>query len=866
MADRRHFPRLVVVAAVLLLSAGCTPEVAEGSSFVHNFLWPAAELLIPAALLAFIMVMVGRTGFRLLPAGRPLAPRLRPPAAIIGVGFMLFTAVAAVALTVDWPPELGQPGQDGKRPFLGDSEETFWSVACIVALGVLFLAMGYLTLRDALPHRWRWLGAKKPHGLQAPSDGPPTEQIGRGEVRSIALGGIGLIAVLGVPWPQVLWGSLVPALIALCGILLFVPMIRLVRHRSPFMWTPVGAATGGFIAALLRFDDNNQLNNDRDVVLIATLSFLGLVGTVLYGWAEASRISIQIDVWNGEGDADAAAAAQCVERVLKLGRASPEASGPPRASNVVGLPEDALMQMPNGYMAIIANYLVRLLVRPMTWKAEVTVTSVDQATVTTRYLGSVIGQQSVRLSGLGWTKQAAAVEAAAASGKSDHAAGTEEKSHSQVIDAAAAFVFTMLTTRHREFRPGLCGAESWESIAAHTLAQELEQNRQTDKQQVALRLMQRATSLDPDNRLAASAYYLLRFGNPTDKQMQIQLVDRLGKLYKHIVERQQDAGFEALKLQLLFNTAALNYYLARRMQIDDDEDTTGRDAMARKVVLDLVDLMRKYDHEDPTGDPRRDKYRDPACQQQLCRFVRYIKPDVTYLVKLIVARSTFEHRESDDQRVGELEGLGWKRDTRPWGVNAHLYRAAYQAERLPDTSAPHVYEEVFSELALVVGDPEKRMWIAHSPSFMKLRKHSTFHDMMAWDEPRRGFLDLKLFDAHRRLLDRVGVTGARDLQQVLSKPEWHENLATRERLPSALITDWKAFVDLHDVVQAWTRDHSVPVVGMLLDLGVRRPADIPEPGARRTTMLEELELMAADRAAPCPKEDQLVEWRATARQ
>jgi hypothetical protein len=859
MAVRRRLLLLAPVALVLA-AGGCTPEVSEGTSYIDHWLKPALEVVLPAVLLVLGMVFVGRLGFRLLPRVRPLPPPLRHPAMVVGIVWMFYAAAVGVALTVDWPrsPDwthlaqralavgelMGVRAASGTAlPDLNDAEEGAWSVGGIVALGALTVALLVFLALDAWPITRFWLSPdRRQHRKQAPVE---TGKLPLGGwVLPVAL--VALIGAVGIAgfnplWQASHWRWLVWAVPAVSTVLVVVAVIYFVHRRHPLVWAVAAAVAVAVILPLWTYRSVAADNNSRDLALLATTVFIGAVGTALFGWFEASRIRLRIDVYDDKGKEDNAAAAQCVERVLRLGQASPEVGRPPQASNVVDLPEDALEKVPNGQWAILAAYVMNLLVRPITWRAAVTVTSVDQATVVTRYLGTAVSQKSVRLSWLGWTKESAEIEADTGSGTPDRAHATEEKSHSQVVDAAAAVVLMALTEKHEEFKPGLCGATRWESIAAHTLAQEFSSRTDARSKDTVVRLLKRAYTIDPENKLATSAFFIKRFGDPQDPLKQRQLLDRLEDLYRELTKKDgKQAGYQVLKLQILFVLAALNFNLGRAVRRPNRYLIN-----AGYWAATLFSWMRRYDH-DQDQEHRTRSDADVPRDRRLCEFVWWTKPDAFYLLQLIGRKVTspwFAKAMRITERAEWQEG--------PWSPSAHMYCASDLAER------GAAEDKILAHLALVVGDPEWRDWVVLSPVFAPFLGREAFRDLLAWDVDQPPFLELAPFKAHRHQLERAGVNGARELRYLLTSADWNDVLEDGKRLPSALIEDWWGLTVLHDHIELWQSKLAASTLEMLLEIGIRRPDQIKADAAK---YYQQLTRLAAKKSVPYPDEEDFEKW------
>jgi hypothetical protein len=226
---------------------------------------------------------------------------------------------------------------------------------------------------------------------------------------------------------------------------------------------------------------------------------------VAAGRGHALRLLIQVK--RGE-NADPTGTAYVLGRLHELGSSPPQGLKTPQQVDVADLPISALSSLPGGRFAEPFTRLVGLVTASVPWRAVVEDGREDGLIVVTLTRNGVVAQTAV-IDAAGFLPEPPE-EASARTGAAAGAEGSASEKAASGVDrgdlltAAAAVIITGLAERHERLKVGLCGARSWESVAAHVVGTKPPASEGGDE--LRRELLAFAVQRDPRNTLAQLAY------------------------------------------------------------------------------------------------------------------------------------------------------------------------------------------------------------------------------------------------------------------------------------------------------------------------------------------------------------------------
>ncbi|MFF2043594.1 hypothetical protein ACFVVX_24565 [Kitasatospora sp. NPDC058170] len=312
---------------------------------------------------------------------------------------------------------------------------------------------------------------------------------------------------------------------------------------------------------------------ERERLIVADIA-LALLGLTATATALGQSRRLQVEAQGPDGKSDVAASEYVMARLQSLGSRQPASLGIARPTELSRLASEDLKAVPGGAIATAAARIMYVLRPGLTWRALVTLVDADRVTVTlTRNSHQA---DCVLISGpaLGLAPPGPAPvvkvpdgggPAAGAEDGGEPAAAAEDggRARAQLLTGAAACILVRLSRIHRELRPGLCGAEQWQSVALHVIAME---PTLTDTAQKRVELLRRAVKVEPEYGLARVDYLSERFqhvpGTAANRLRFAKLMDgqlALARPHGQPVHR----GWEVIYLRTLYSSAAMrvNCYL-----------------------------------------------------------------------------------------------------------------------------------------------------------------------------------------------------------------------------------------------------------------------------------------------------------------
>jgi hypothetical protein len=457
-----------------------------------------------------------------------------------------------------------------------------------------------------------------------------------------------------------------------------------------------------------------------------------VLGGVFIGFGWGLRLRLQVDARDAGGSEDFGAGRYVVARLQGFGSAPPQGLEIPSQADVTTLPDDALTTLPEGRVIAALFKVFRVLLPTVPWRAIVSLTPNDSATVTLQRNGRVVEITRISRSAL----HLAAVP---------DGGGTGDDGQAHLLTASAARILFALAERHPRLEDGLCGAKRWESGALHVLGVEAPS---TDKQ----RLLAAAVAFDHGNALARVAY-LHCFGRRGDAVGQLRFASLMDALYQEVFGTGGSRkGFEALEVRMLFSLVASNLnaeLLLRQPEGGPDTARKGDTDPARKGDTDPA---RKGD-----TDPARKAWHDARGRtevlisklandhpddERLQEFVVEARPSAYYLWRSVDDRARFS---LDDRELAEWTRVrdrlderikGWEPALRPdWPtpLSSWVYyeRACWNAERqyVDDEDRRRALEQAIDDLREAATDEGLRNWAPQDPSLRIFRDPDTTYDL-----------------------------------------------------------------------------------------------------------------------------------------
>ena len=473
------------------------------------------------------------------------------------------------------------------------------------------------------------------------------------------------------------------------------------------------AACTPFVASHTVAESGGLEQGWRWLPWLVGFAVLAVLGGVFIGFGRGLRLRLQVDAQAAAGSEDSGAGRYVVARLHEFGSAPPQGLEIPPQADVTTLPDDALTTLPEGRVIAALFKVFRALLPTVPWRAIVSLTPNDSATVTLQRNGRVVEITRISRSALHLT--------AVPDGGS-----TGDDGQAHLLTASAARILFALAKRHPRLEDGLCGAKRWESGALHVLGVEAPSTEDGEGKQ---RLLAAAVAFDHGNALARVAY-LHCFGRRGDAEGQLRFASLMDALYQEVFGTGGSRkGFEALEVRMLFSLVAsnLNAELLLRDSPKGDTETARRawqDARRRTEVL-ISKLAN--DHPD---------------DERLQEFVVEARPSAYYLWCSVGDRARFwlddrelaewtRFRDRLDERIKD-----WEPDLRPdWPTQlssgGYYERACWNAERHHhnDQDRQRALEQAIDDLREAATDEGLRDWAPRDPSLRIFRDPDTAHEL-----------------------------------------------------------------------------------------------------------------------------------------
>jgi len=283
------------------------------------------------------------------------------------------------------------------------------------------------------------------------------------------------------------------------------------------------------VALLLAFGLPAHLPR-RTTALWVLGSVLAVLGVAWLAAARGLTLKLQVDARGSSGAADANASQFLIARLADLGSTPPAGLRTPRQTDVTALPDDALTALPQGPVVAALFNVLRAARSAVPWQCTVTLLDDNDTAVVGLVRNGRPVDDVTRIS-----RRSLRLPAIPLEGKGKERDDAITRAHGELLTAAAAFILTTLSTRHRELAWGLCGATRWDSIAQHSIATD----QYHDKADVKKSLLEAALDADQHNALARVARAHATAGDlPDDLEVESRLARDLDREFGQIRRRQ----------------------------------------------------------------------------------------------------------------------------------------------------------------------------------------------------------------------------------------------------------------------------------------------------------------------------------------
>jgi hypothetical protein len=478
---------------------------------------------------------------------------------------------------------------------------------------------------------------------------------------------------------------------------------------------------------------------------------VSLAGVAAAAAGIGRRLGLRVEVLGKDGHPDTAAMDYIVARLLVLGSARPAGLKAPQQTDVTSLPEDALSTLPQAKIAVSALKALQAILPTAPWTASVACLGNTQLTVTLSRNGSISQTQTIQ-----WPPpKLAAMDVRRAAG-ADGAASQ----HAELLTAASAFILCELSQHHLELQQGLCGASSWQSLAAQAVATDPATKPGSAWQRELLAF---AVESDPGNIAAHVAYTVALGRRGAGIHIQRNLLERLESINSNYIPYHDEAhgeverGWQALALRVRYMIVAarLNLMKAHNCAAGDRSWES-----LRTAATDLIELLDKCSTD-------RARQSDEA----LCRFAEQMKPPTYFMWQSTLAAgppgcSGYLRKKypcADHWvKVKEVREAGFLVSL---SLTAHYNLACLYAKDDPGLALDH--------LAYAVADDEIRLDAQTDPYFDKAEwqqkdpdPYKRFKEIVG-DSPPVAFLDLAPFAGQKDKLAAIGIHNAGDLSRMI---------------------------------------------------------------------------------------------------
>lgn len=587
-------------------------------------------------------------------------------------------------------------------------------------------------------------------------------------------------------------------------------------EQLPLVLTAIAAATVVDVALAVR---SARVFNWPFWPLLAAAAALGIV-LMAAGRGHALRLAVRV---TKSGQADAAATSYVLARLQDLGSSPPKGLKAPQQVDVNDLPAASLSALPVGRVASVISNAIGLLQPSVPWRATVD-------------MGEDAGLV-VALTRNGSTARTARVDAATfrlppPTAPADGQAPADQMA--ALLVGAAAVVLTELAQRHRELRPGLCGATGWDSVAAHVIATSPPVLTDADAA-VRQGLLAFAVNRDPGNALAFAAY-LNELIQDDDESLQAR---RLDGLYEDVETRYRNAparlrdGYLPLRLRNAHAVTAawVNVCIAQFFA------TEARVASWKKAAQRYEELLARL--------------AEVAPDRELAGFATGIgQAAVTLYDALVVLDPASGTPLTEPPDLEELR-------KEPASLFVHYDRACTYAVMAgvlggPSIARDRMLDNALSELALLGGDERRRKLAREDPAFRALREN-TVDDEDRWrnfwslvEDDAPAFTDLPAFGSKGSALRDIGITSPADLLVAVPYPFSADGLAKLLSVPVTVVLRWRALAELARPRAGSTTWLDGQWIALLLDVGIASRHELRRRAAA-AGFQEELERAAGKR-------------------
>jgi hypothetical protein len=531
---------------------------------------------------------------------------------------------------------------------------------------------------------------------------------------------------------------------------------------------------------------------DVDLSMALTITTgVGGFAVLLVAWEAGTRLKIQVDARDAEGAVDQSAGAYVAARLNDLGSSPPTGLIVPKATDVTGLPENAPVVMPEGWIAVALRMLLRL-IPVVPWRADVVLLDDDRVTVDLTRNGRTVDSVSISRQDLHLPDDAGQ--------DGERAAGC--RARAQLLTAAAAFILVRLAEcGHSELGEGLGGATHWESVACQVIAGGPLIPRADD--QTRLRLLAHAVYLDQDNLTAQVALLTRRWR--MEQMDNESVVASLDDMWRQVRER--PSGYEALQLRILTTRAIIRHDMYVRRRTADGRSVGGSESDALQLAMNTVkDLL-----EHVYALQRR------KLSSKVEAFVKETKP---------VANSLWVGALAPEFRLTEkpLDRDSYKdwKEEEPLSPYARYRQACLAAEANPPNWAL-----ALSHLEHAVTVERIRKDARDVPSFGPVSRRESDYDRfkkLVGNPGPKEFTELARFAMHRERLEETGIRTAEQLAARTSTRRARMALAELFGVPPLEVKLWRRIAKLallHPDLD--TAEDAAARLQVLLDAGIDSP-------------------------------------------
>jgi hypothetical protein len=570
------------------------------------------------------------------------------------------------------------------------------------------------------------------------------------------------------------------------------------------------------------------------------LAVMGL-GMALHaaGRGHALRLRVQV---KQKGDPDAAGTAHILGMLQQLGTAAPRGLTIPQQVDVTDLPSAALSSLPSGKVAAAVTSILGLLQPSVPWRATIEDEVSGGLVVTLTRNGRVAHTAAVdanRFEAADVEDKPSVTKTAVKKDETNDATTEASGGRTNLLTAAAALVLTQLALRHTTLRAGLCGATSWESVAAYVVATRPSDG--SDDDALRTQLLAFAVDRDPGNALARAAFVMRLGGGDLAAAARGPRLEELCNL----VEGQWAAevpslreGYDPLRLRVRHALAALWLNVCAADFAKSGKVLPRNAVRARRSYEAFIELLRETSGHIES------------------RFMRDLRAVAVCL--------------HDGLTVMQIQGAvgaapaDWAAAGEPASLRVVYDRACTQALNKK-------WFQALEDLELASGREELRQMARQDPAFARFRRVAAEPDDWSkrfWEivgEPwtAREFTDLPVFEPSGSSLGAMGIGDAQALLLATRTALQREQLAARLGVLVGPVVRWRAVAALDSDGRREGRWAGGIGLELLLAVGVRSLDELSRRAADPTsqpTLREALdaELQSRGQRGLSPKEFEML--------